>query len=249
MIIYKITNLINKKVYIGKDKNNNKKYLGSGIYLKRSIKKYGRNNFKKEILEYCYNDIKINNREKYWIKFYKSNNNKYGYNLTDGGDGGYTSRFSKNRKNNIKKMHKGAEKYRKSEKFKKISKELFPKLWENKEFKKKMLKILSVKKGILWRKRISEGLKEYYKINPKPPLSDATREKMSKKLSGRELVKVNKKIQNKILKLYYRMGVTSIKKELLKINIKYSCRLIERVLRKFKVYPRYKKGNGLRLCT
>jgi hypothetical protein len=37
MIIYKTTNLINDKIYIGKDKHNNPKYYGSGLILNRSI--------------------------------------------------------------------------------------------------------------------------------------------------------------------------------------------------------------------
>ena len=53
MYIYKTTNLLNDKIYIGKKvyrKKDDNWYLGSGIYLNRAIKKYGRENFKKEIL-------------------------------------------------------------------------------------------------------------------------------------------------------------------------------------------------------
>jgi len=39
MIIYKTTNLINKKIYIGQDSNNNQKYLGSGKKNKKCHKK------------------------------------------------------------------------------------------------------------------------------------------------------------------------------------------------------------------
>ena len=39
MIIYKTTNLITGKIYIGQDSKNNPKYLGSGKYLNLSIKK------------------------------------------------------------------------------------------------------------------------------------------------------------------------------------------------------------------
>lgn len=53
MVIYITTNLINGKQYIGKDARNNPKYLGSGTYLIKSIKKYGKENFKKEIIEHC----------------------------------------------------------------------------------------------------------------------------------------------------------------------------------------------------
>ena len=51
MIIYKTTNLVNGKIYIGKDKNNNPSYLGSGKILKLAIKKYGKENFTKETIE------------------------------------------------------------------------------------------------------------------------------------------------------------------------------------------------------
>ena len=42
MIIYKTTNLINKKIYVGKDKKENPNYFGSGKILSLAIKKYGK---------------------------------------------------------------------------------------------------------------------------------------------------------------------------------------------------------------
>ena len=51
-IIYKITNLINEKYYIGRHatKNINDDYMGSGIGIKNAINKYGKQNFVKEII-------------------------------------------------------------------------------------------------------------------------------------------------------------------------------------------------------
>lgn len=93
--IYKITNQINGKVYIGKAgnierrwyehrsdaKNPNKTY-----HLYQAMRKYGLDNFIFEIIEECPpdNDI-LSEREKYWINYYDSYNN--GYNETLGGEG------------------------------------------------------------------------------------------------------------------------------------------------------------------
>jgi len=64
--------------------------MGSGVLIKKAIKKYGIDSFKKEILYETedYNDL--SNAEKYWIEFYKSNNRDIGYNISNGGDGGDT---------------------------------------------------------------------------------------------------------------------------------------------------------------
>jgi group I intron endonuclease len=88
MIIYKTTNLINGKFYIGKDKHNDPKYFGSGKILKQAIKKYGIDNFIKEIIEECYSEQQWLEREIYWIDYYNAINE--GYNIALGGNGGDT---------------------------------------------------------------------------------------------------------------------------------------------------------------
>jgi group I intron endonuclease len=88
MNIYKITNLINGKIYIGKDKSDNPSYMGSGLLIRRSIKKYGLKNFEKSILESLDDYVSLCEREKYWINLYDSTNPSIGYNISEGGDGG-----------------------------------------------------------------------------------------------------------------------------------------------------------------
>ena len=85
MIIYKTTNLINNKIYIGKDEKNNPNYLGSGIIFKKALKKYGRINFKKEILESCNNLDYLYEREIYWIEKLNARDPNIGYNIASGG--------------------------------------------------------------------------------------------------------------------------------------------------------------------
>lgn len=98
--IYKITNLINNKIYIGQVYNKsiidrfNRHCDGasssSRSYLCRAIHKYGKQNFKVELIEECYSVEELNKREIYWIAYYNSTNGNIGYNLTPGGEGGNT---------------------------------------------------------------------------------------------------------------------------------------------------------------
>ena len=88
MIIYKTTNLINSKIYIGQSRLNNNNYFGSGRKLKSAIKKYGKENFSCEILEKCKTKKELNKKEKYWIKKLNSQNNNIGYNIAKGGSSG-----------------------------------------------------------------------------------------------------------------------------------------------------------------
>lgn len=85
--IYKITNQINGKIYIGKHSTDNLDdgYMGSGILICKAEKKYGIENFTKEYLAFCDTEEKLNWFEKFYIKKYKAR--EVGYNLTDGGDG------------------------------------------------------------------------------------------------------------------------------------------------------------------
>lgn len=103
MIIYKTTNLINGKFYVGKDERNKPDYLGSGVKLNRAIKKYGRENFIKEVIEVCSTKEELNEREKYWIKETKAQ--ELGYNIADGGSGGNT--YTEETKQRVSELFRG----------------------------------------------------------------------------------------------------------------------------------------------
>jgi hypothetical protein len=105
MIIYQTTNLITSIKYIGKDKNNNPNYIGSGTDLKIAIKEYGKYNFKKEIIEYC-DDIKhLIEREIYWLNYYDVENNPEFYNKTNKsfGNSGISEETKRKMKESAKK--------------------------------------------------------------------------------------------------------------------------------------------------
>ena len=97
--IYKITNTINGKSYIGQTIQNVKERFYqhcatkcskavSNMAIHRAIKKYGKSNFTVEVIEEI-DSANLNDRERYWIKYYNSYNN--GYNSTKGGQDGCKS--------------------------------------------------------------------------------------------------------------------------------------------------------------
>ena len=100
--IYKTTNLVNGKIYIGQHKSTqfDKLYCGSGSLFLKALEKYGRDSFTCEMLEACNSFEELNEREKYYISLYDSMNKTLGYNLTEGGQGisGYKHDFKSKRK-------------------------------------------------------------------------------------------------------------------------------------------------------
>ena len=90
--IYKTTNLVNGKIYIGQHKAEkyDKSYYGSGKILKLAIDKYGIENFSNTVLCYCESKKELDKLERQLIKQYNSTNSDIGYNIAKGGDGGDT---------------------------------------------------------------------------------------------------------------------------------------------------------------
>jgi len=91
MYIYKITNKVNGKVYIGQSirpiEQRFQRHINDAVnnildtHFARAIRKYGKENFYIELVETCDNQTELNLREQYWIRKYDSINN--GYNETD----------------------------------------------------------------------------------------------------------------------------------------------------------------------
>ena len=118
--IYKITNNLNGKIYIGKHQTSdiNDDYMGSGKILLQAIKKYGLENFKKEILYIFSNELEMNQKERELVteEFCKSTST---YNLNPGGKGGFgylnstgKNHKHKNRKGSLENLQLGREKAR-----------------------------------------------------------------------------------------------------------------------------------------
>ena len=108
LVIYKITNVVNNKMYIGQTvdyeervrhhkqvafrKNSKEKHKP----LYRAIKKHGLNNFKFEIIDHAQTMDELNEKEIYWIDFYDSCvDSGKGYNLDKGGKNGLKSEHTK----------------------------------------------------------------------------------------------------------------------------------------------------------
>ena len=152
--VYKTTNLINGKIYIGqhKSKTFDPTYYGSGKILCKAVSKYGKDNFKIDILDWCDTQSKINATERYWIKYYNSNNRDIGYNITTGGEGWSGVHHSEMTRKKISNSKKGCH--------------------PNRDYK-----ITDATKF-----KISNTLKEYYKTHKNPRygvhLSEETKEKL-----------------------------------------------------------------------
>lgn len=134
--IYKITNKINNKVYIGQTKNlksriqrhlydfkNNKH---PNIYLYNSMRKHGIENFDVEIIfQGNFNQNELNDLEIDLIRLYNSNDKRFGYNMTEGGDGISGLKRSEITKQKISKSKKGK---KRTEEHNKNLKEAFEKI-------------------------------------------------------------------------------------------------------------------------
>lgn len=118
MLVYKVTNQINNKLYIGicsttvqKRKNEHihnafTKHINYVFY--KALRKYGKDNFLWEEIDKCDTADKLRELEKYYIQkhntYYLNGN---GYNMTLGGDGIFGYKFTKKQREKMRLSHVG----------------------------------------------------------------------------------------------------------------------------------------------
>ena len=85
--IYKTTNKINGKIYIGQHKGqyHDLKYFGSGVLLNKAIIKYGIKNFSNEVIDWANSIKELDEKERYYISYYKETLKERCYNIQPGG--------------------------------------------------------------------------------------------------------------------------------------------------------------------
>lgn len=189
-VIYKITNKVNNKVYIGQTQQHPNKrktqhfcntygdVRNQNSYFHTAIKKYGKENFIFEIIftwkaKTRENLILIlNTLERHYISKFKSNESKFGYNLTSGGQSGFYFKECVTEKRRLKTSGKNSWMYGKH---------------------------LSIET----KSKISDSLKEYFKTHSGPRLGKHMSLEESNKLSEKfrkksdELLKKKIEISNK----------------------------------------------------
>jgi hypothetical protein len=164
--VYKITNKINNKIYVGvhKTKDLNDGYMGSGKILKNAVEKYGIDNFVKEYIAIFDNASDMFNMESQIVNEQFVLDSKT-YNLKTGGFGGFDY-INKNKLTSYPgRLEKDLEKLKLA---KKKRQELIHDTEWNKNFKE----------------RVSNGLKNYFKYNTGHFKGKSHLEETKQKLSG-----------------------------------------------------------------
>ncbi len=128
-IIYTYTNLINKKIYVGRTIDPKTRYgryhrceLNGNRAINRAMKKYGIDNFEYKVIDHADDDISLNLLEQHYIQLLQSHTSQHGYNMTVGGEGvsGFTHTTESRKKMSIARLGKEAHIFSDEEK-KKIS--------------------------------------------------------------------------------------------------------------------------------
>ena len=196
--IYKITNKINGKMYIGQSndierrfKEHQTKGESSRIPVDVAIQKYGKDNFTYEIIEECSLD-ELNKQEQFWIQCYKTK--LFGYNCSDGGEqqsvgeNNGRAKLSKQDVIEIRKAYANHEKQKEVyEKYKDIiSFSYFQNLWQGRSW------------GHIMPEVFTEENKQYYIYKNSNGSNSA-----SAQFSNEEIINIRKRYINESAKQIY----------------------------------------------
>jgi group I intron endonuclease len=179
-IIYKVTNKVNGKVYIGQTTEcltirKKKHYASRNYYAKmnrhfsHALRKYKRSDFLWEIIDKCDSKEELDEMEFHYIMSYDSYNN--GYNMTFGGEGIIGHKHTEESKLKMSLAKKGKPGHMAGFKFSKESKAKMSESAKNRVMSPRTLehckKISEAKMGHKVseeaKRKISEGLKCYYR--------------------------------------------------------------------------------------
>lgn len=216
--IYEIKNLINKKIYIGKATNIEKRFrqhllalIGNrhrNKHLQWAFNKYKENNFSFSILETCLKEELIK-KEKQYIKMLKTKNRKYGYNLTDGGEGVLGHRHNKKTRELMSEKKRGKNHPRYGKSFS-HTKETKIKIGDSQRGEKSPL--YGIPKSEEWKTMMSERMSGSGNPNYRKTPSDETIRKRSESMIGENHWNFGKK-SPKASSKYYGIAIIIAKKK------------------------------------
>lgn len=194
-VIYKVTNLVNEKIYIGqtvyplavrKSKHIHSAKIKSPHYFHRAIKKYGADAFIWETICLCRSKDEADIKECEFIKFFNTKG-LLGYNMTDGGGGTVGFHLSEETRNKLRLANIG--KHPSAETLIKMSEGQKGQIISDVTREKLRLRMTGVTLSIETRAKISATLMGKYKGEKNPNYgkhpSEETREKISKALKGK----------------------------------------------------------------
>lgn len=185
-VVYKHTNKINGKVYIGWTHNENPKIRWHGgtnymhhVYFGAAIKKYGWDGFDHEILFCGLSDEEVKKKEIELIALYDATNPNKGYNLTNGGDGSVGYKHTEKAKESMSKARKG------KQRSVVCCQHIRDGLLQSEKHKKAVEARRGVKRSPEVCAKIKEGIRRYYETHDNPMkgkigvISDEHRKRLS----------------------------------------------------------------------
>jgi group I intron endonuclease len=208
MVIYKVVNNLNGKIYIGQDSKDNPAYLGSGELIKKAVAKYGFENFKKTILEQITDLSNTNERETFWIKHFDSTDLNKGYNLNkEGGKPPKITDLPKEQQDQIRQNWSEQRKGKKrDEEYRENHSKIMSELYKNKDHPTKGRKCSEAEIEFRRQKALKEGLggDVFNKLSEEKQAE--LREKARKRNTGRQVSEETRKKISETLKQSYKNG-------------------------------------------